>query len=164
MRADWDREGDPQDGERQRPDQPASWRTQARRRPAGRAPARCRRCGRKLTARYPGRSTTSHAMPAAGATSTTESRAASPSEACGWTTPEAALLQVVQPGAIAAAVAAEAEASCRRDQVREALTRDLEAAGTQRTAPSASTMPLIRATPGGRGTGGALEQGAGPSG
>jgi hypothetical protein len=40
---------------------------------------------------------------------------------------ETALLQVVQPGAIAAAVAAEAEASSRRDQVREALTRDLEA-------------------------------------
>ncbi len=40
---------------------------------------------------------------------------------------EAALLQVVQPGAIAAAVAAEAAASCRRDQVSEALTRDLEA-------------------------------------
>ena len=41
---------------------------------------------------------------------------------------EAALLKVVEPGAIAAAIAAEAEASQRRDQVREALGRDLEAA------------------------------------
>jgi hypothetical protein len=35
---------------------------------------------------------------------------------------------VVGPGAIAAAVAAEKEATQRRDQVREALKRDLEAA------------------------------------
>ena len=41
---------------------------------------------------------------------------------------EEALLQVVEPGAIAAAVEAEAQAARRRDQVREALMRDLEAA------------------------------------
>ena len=41
---------------------------------------------------------------------------------------EATLLQVVGPGAIAAAIAAEAEAAARRDQVREVLLRDLEAA------------------------------------
>jgi len=41
---------------------------------------------------------------------------------------EAALLQVVEPGAIAAAAAGEAEAASRRDEVREALLRDLEAA------------------------------------
>ena len=41
---------------------------------------------------------------------------------------EAAVLKVVEPGAIAAAIAAEAELSQRRDQVREALGRDLEAA------------------------------------
>src|SRR2546423_3325657 len=41
---------------------------------------------------------------------------------------EVALLTVVGPGAIAAAVAAEKEARQRRDQVREALSRDLEAA------------------------------------
>ncbi len=41
---------------------------------------------------------------------------------------EEALLTVVGPGAIAAAVAAEKEASQRRDQVRDALKRDLEAA------------------------------------
>jgi hypothetical protein len=40
----------------------------------------------------------------------------------------AALLQVVEPGAIAAAVAAEAEAVDRQDQVRAAFLRDLEAA------------------------------------
>ena len=41
---------------------------------------------------------------------------------------EDALLTVVGPGAIAAAVSAETEAVERRDQVREALERDLEAA------------------------------------
>ena len=41
---------------------------------------------------------------------------------------EDALLTVVGPGAIAAAVAAEKEANERRDQVREAFERDLEAA------------------------------------
>jgi hypothetical protein len=41
---------------------------------------------------------------------------------------ESALLTVVGPGAIAAAVAAEKEAGQRRDQVREALQRDLKAA------------------------------------
>ena len=41
---------------------------------------------------------------------------------------EEALLSVVGPGAIAAATAAEQEAGQRRDQVRDALGRDLEAA------------------------------------
>src|SRR5262247_1964161 len=41
---------------------------------------------------------------------------------------EGALLTVVGPGAIAAAVAAEKEAGQQRDKVREALRRDLEAA------------------------------------
>jgi hypothetical protein len=41
---------------------------------------------------------------------------------------EEALLGVVGPGAITAAVAAERQAGQRRDQVREALLRDLEAA------------------------------------
>jgi hypothetical protein len=41
---------------------------------------------------------------------------------------EAALLQVVQPGAIEAAIAAEADSAAQRDQVREALLLDLEAA------------------------------------
>lgn len=41
---------------------------------------------------------------------------------------EAALLDVVSPAAIAAAAAAQAEIGKRRDQVRDALTLDLEAA------------------------------------
>jgi DNA invertase Pin-like site-specific DNA recombinase len=41
---------------------------------------------------------------------------------------EAALLAVVQPAAAEAALAAEAQASAQRDQVRDALLRDLEAA------------------------------------
>lgn len=41
---------------------------------------------------------------------------------------EEALLRVVEPGAIAAAAEAEAQAAGRRDQVRDALSRDLEAA------------------------------------
>lgn len=41
---------------------------------------------------------------------------------------ENALLTVVGPGAVAATTAAETEASQRRDQVRDALGRDLEAA------------------------------------
>lgn len=41
---------------------------------------------------------------------------------------EVALLQVVEPGAISAAVEAEAQAVNRHDQARDALTRDLEAA------------------------------------
>ena len=43
-------------------------------------------------------------------------------------TVEAALLSVVQPGAVEAARAAEAQASTRRDEAREAMMRDLEAA------------------------------------
>ncbi|GJE41225.1 hypothetical protein [Methylobacterium soli] len=41
---------------------------------------------------------------------------------------EPALLSLVQPGAIEAAWAAEAQASMRRDEAREAMVRDLEAA------------------------------------
>ena len=54
------------------------------------------------------------------------SRAASHSEDCASTTPSRK--RVVEPGAIAAAVEAEAQAASRRDQVRDALVRDLEAA------------------------------------
>ena len=90
---------------------------------------RCRRCGRKLTVRYSGR------------------RHDIPRYACrrGWLdngepscisfgglrvddAVEAALLEVVGPGAVDAAARAEAEAAARRDEVREALARDLEAA------------------------------------
>jgi hypothetical protein len=56
---------------------------------------------------------------------------------------------VVGPGAIAAAMAAEQEASQRRDQVRDALGRDLEAAryaadrAFRQIAPSVNMMQRI---------------------
>src|SRR5207245_2325157 len=53
---------------------------------------------------------------------------ASPSADCVDDAIEEALLGVVGPGAIAAATAAAKEAGERRDQVRDALSRDLEAA------------------------------------
>ena len=59
---------------------------------------------------------------------------------------EAALLQVVEPGAIAAAVEAEAETGARRDQVREAMLRDLEAARYAADRPSGNTMRPIPRT------------------
>jgi DNA invertase Pin-like site-specific DNA recombinase len=76
---------------------------------------------------------------------------------------EGALLTVVGPGAIAAAVAAEEGASQRRDQVREALRRDLEAA---RYAADRAFRQYDAADPANRlvtgRTGGAMEQGARP--
>jgi hypothetical protein len=90
---------------------------------------RCRRCGRKLTVQYTG------------------AKGQIPRYACvrgrlDYGEPsciafgglrvddavEAALFAVVQPAAIQAAQAAEAQASVRRDEAREALARDLEAA------------------------------------
>src|SRR5262249_22118089 len=40
---------------------------------------------------------------------------------------EAAILKVVEPGAIAAAIEADAQEAARRDEVRDAVMRDLEA-------------------------------------
>ena len=40
---------------------------------------------------------------------------------------EAALVKIVEPGALAAAIGADAQEVVRRDEVRDALTRDLEA-------------------------------------
>ena len=96
---------------------------------------RCRRCGHKLTVRYSGlknnipryaceRGSVHHGEPrciAFGGLQVDEAI-------------EDALLEVVAPGAVDAALQAEAEAVTRRDVVREALQRDLEAAGyaTQR--------------------------------
>ncbi len=90
---------------------------------------RCRRCGRKLSVQYTG------------------AKGQIPRYACvrgriDYGEPnciafgglrvddvvEAALLSVVQPGAIEAARAAESQASMRRDEAREAMVRDLEAA------------------------------------
>ncbi len=90
---------------------------------------RCRRCGRKLTLRYSG---TKHSIPRYSCTRGWMDNGEPRCIAFGGLrvddSIEDALLTVVGPGAITAAVAAEKEASQRRDQVRDALKRDLEAA------------------------------------
>ena len=90
---------------------------------------RCRRCGRKLVACYTG---TKHNIPRyachRGRLDTGEPSCIAFGGLRVDDTIAAALLRVVEPGAIAAAVAVEAEATDRRDQVRAALLRDLEAA------------------------------------
>jgi hypothetical protein len=90
---------------------------------------RCRRCGRKLTVQYTGakgqipryaclRGRLDHGEPsciAFGGLRVDD-------------VVEAALLAVVQPAAVQAARAAEMQLGVRRDEAREAMTRDLEAA------------------------------------
>jgi len=90
---------------------------------------RCHRCGRKLTLRYSGMK---HHIPryscSRGWMDNAEPRCIASGGLRVDDAIEEALLRVVEPGAIAAAVEAEAQAASRRDQVRDALTRDLEAA------------------------------------
>src|SRR5262249_14734708 len=90
---------------------------------------RCRRCGRKLTLRYSG---AQHHIPRYSCTRGWMDNGEPRCIAFGGLRVddaiEKALLTVVGPGAHAAAIAAEKEASQRRDQVREALKRDLDAA------------------------------------
>jgi DNA invertase Pin-like site-specific DNA recombinase len=90
---------------------------------------RCRRCGRKLTLRYSG---TQHHIPryscSRGWMDNGEPRCIAFGGLRVDDAIEDALLTVVGPGAIAAAVAAEKEVDQQRDQVHEALKRDLEAA------------------------------------
>jgi DNA invertase Pin-like site-specific DNA recombinase len=90
---------------------------------------RCKRCGRKLTLRYSGMK---HHIPryscSRGWMDNAEPRCIAFGGLRVDDAIEAALLSVVAPGAIAAATAAEQEAAQRRDRVREALGRDLEAA------------------------------------
>ena len=90
---------------------------------------RCRRCGRKLTVRYSG---LKHNIPryacCRGWLDNGEPRCIAFGGLRVDDAIQAALLEVVGPGAIDAAVQAEAEAAARRDDVREALMRDLEAA------------------------------------
>jgi Recombinase/Recombinase zinc beta ribbon domain len=90
---------------------------------------RCRRCGRKLIAGYTG---TKHNIPRyvcrrgqldAGEPNCIAFGGLRVDDAIA-----VALLQVVEPAALAAAVAAEAAAVDQQDQVRAALLRDLEAA------------------------------------
>ena len=90
---------------------------------------RCKRCGRKLTLRYSGMK---HHIPryscSRGWLDNAEPRCIAFGGLRVDDAIEEALLSVVGPGAIAAATAAEQEAGRRRDQVRDALGRDLEAA------------------------------------
>lgn len=90
---------------------------------------RCRRCGRKLTVRYTG---TRHNIPRyscwRGLLDNGEPRCIAFGGLRVDDAIEEALLRVVEPAAIAAAVEAEAQVVSRRDQVRDALMRDLEAA------------------------------------
>jgi hypothetical protein len=90
---------------------------------------RCRRCGRKLTLRYTG---ARHHIPRYSCSRAWMDNGEPRCIAFGGLrvddSIEEALLGVVGPGAITAAVAAESQAGQRRDQVREALLRDLEAA------------------------------------
>jgi hypothetical protein len=90
---------------------------------------RCRRCGRKLTVQYTG---AKHDIPRYvchrgrldyGEPSCIAFGGLRVDDAV-----EEALLAVVRPAAIEAALAAEARAATRRDQARDALLRDLEAA------------------------------------
>ena len=90
---------------------------------------RCRRCGRKSVACYTG---TKHNIPRYACHRGRLDIGEPSCIAFGGLRVDdaiaAALLQVVEPGAIMAAVAAEAEAADRQDQVRATLLRDLEAA------------------------------------
>jgi DNA invertase Pin-like site-specific DNA recombinase len=90
---------------------------------------RCRRCGRKLTVRYSG---VKHNIPRyachRGLLDQGEPRCIAFGGLRVDDAIEAALLDVVEPGAIAAAIEAEAAAADRRDQAREAMRRDVEAA------------------------------------
>ncbi|HET8778141.1 MAG TPA: recombinase family protein [Candidatus Limnocylindria bacterium] len=90
---------------------------------------RCRRCGRKLTVRYTG---AKHNIPRyscwRGLLDNGEPRCIAFGGLRVDDAIEEALFRVVEPGAIAAAAEAEAQAAGRRDQAREALVRDLEAA------------------------------------
>ena len=154
--------GDPQDGERQHPDEPASRRAQARRcaaRGPRPLPALRPQADRPLHA---ARSTTSRATPATVACSTTASRAASPSADCGSTTPSRRRCSRSSSPA-----RSQRRSRPRRRQPRGAIRsarrslRDLEAA---RYAADRAFRQYDAADPdepaGGGGTGGALEQGA----
>ena len=90
---------------------------------------RCRRCGRKLMVRYTG---TRHYIPRyscyRGHLDNGEPRCIAFGSLRVDDAIEEALLEVAGPGAVEAAVKAGEEADAQRDQVREALVRDLEAA------------------------------------
>lgn len=90
---------------------------------------RCRRCGRKLTVRYTG---AKHDIPRyscwRGLLDNGEQRCIAFGGLRVDDAIEQAILPVLEPAAIAATVDAEAQAASRRDQIRDALMRDFEAA------------------------------------
>ena len=90
---------------------------------------RCRRCGRKLTVRYTG---AGHDIPRyscwRGYLDNGEPRCIAFGGLRADDAIEAEILKVLEPAAVAAAVEAGAQAALHRDQVREALLRDLQAA------------------------------------
>jgi hypothetical protein len=90
---------------------------------------RCHRCGRKLTIRYTG---TKHSIPryscSRGRLDNGEPRCIAFGGLRVDDAIEAEILKVVEPGAIAAAIETEAREAVRRDEVRDAFSRDLEAA------------------------------------
>ena len=90
---------------------------------------RCRRCGRKLTVRYTG---TKHDIPRyscwRGHLDNGEPRCISFGGLRVDDAIEIELLKAVEPGAIAAAIEADTVKAAHRDQIRDALLRDLEAA------------------------------------
>jgi len=90
---------------------------------------RCRRCGRKLTIRYTG---AEHHIPRYACHRGQLDNGEPSCIAFGGLRVDDAieieLLKVVEPGAVAAAIAAQDAQVTQRDQVREVLLRDLEAA------------------------------------
>jgi DNA invertase Pin-like site-specific DNA recombinase len=90
---------------------------------------RCRRCGRKLTVRYPG---ARHGIPCyscwRGFLDNGEPRCIAFGGLRVDDAIEAELLKVLEPAAVAAAIEARAQMAHHRDRVREALMRDLQAA------------------------------------
>src|SRR5258708_24223774 len=92
---------------------------------------RCRRCGRKLTLRYSGMK---HHIPryscSRGWMDNAEPRCIAFGGLRVDDAIENALLTLVGPGAVAAAVSAEKEAGQLRDQVRAAFKPDLQAGGS----------------------------------
>src|SRR3954467_7709069 len=89
---------------------------------------RCHRCGRKLTIRYTG---TKHNIPryscSRGRLDNGEPRCIAFGGLRVDDAIEADILKVVEPSAISAAIEADAQEAARRDEVRGALLRDLEA-------------------------------------
>jgi DNA invertase Pin-like site-specific DNA recombinase len=89
---------------------------------------RCHRCGRKLTLRYTG---AKHDIPryscSRGWLDNGEPRCIAFGGLRVDDAIEAAILKVVEPSAITAAIEADAQQATRRDEIRDALLRDLEA-------------------------------------